>query len=32
VVIARQTLANYAKERAQTAPEGRQRPGYVKER
>ena len=32
LVIARQTLANYAKERAQTAPEGRQRPGYVKER
>jgi acyl-CoA dehydrogenase len=32
VVIARQTLANYAKERAHTAPEGRQRRGYVKER
>jgi acyl-CoA dehydrogenase len=32
VVIARQTLANYANERAQTAPEGRRRPGYVKER
>ncbi len=32
VVIARQTLADYAKERAQTAPERRHRPGYVKER
>jgi acyl-CoA dehydrogenase len=32
VVIARQTLADYAKERAQTAPEGRQRRGYLKER